>query len=88
MRIKLKKTKGSKLTSLCFILFSSNFCETRSKRSVEAYRGKNLHPSIGSLTGRDRHHLERAITCLLLQSTIRDSHKFIGKLENSSMISV
>ncbi len=26
------------------LLYKIHFCETRSKRSVEVYRGKNLHP--------------------------------------------
>jgi len=35
---------------------------------------------------KDRHSLERAINCVLLQSTTRETHKFMGKLESSRMI--
>ncbi len=39
----------------------STFCETRSKRSVEVYRGKNLHPLPGDPpTDRDRNYYENA----------------------------
>ncbi len=38
------------------------------------------------ITDRDRHSLERAIDCMLLQSTTRETHKFIGKLESSRII--
>ncbi len=60
------------------------------------YRGKNLHPLPpshrrdrhyhGNVTDRDRHSLERAINCVLLQSAKRETHKFMGKLKSSRMI--
>ncbi len=56
------------------------------------YRGKNLHPlpphrrCHGNVTDRDRHSLERAINCVLLQSATRETRKFMGKLKSSRMI--
>ncbi len=38
------------------------------------------------ITDRDRHSLERAINCVLLQNATRETHKFMGKLESSRMI--
>jgi len=39
-----------------------------------------------SITDRDRYNLARAIDCVLLQNTTRETHKFTGRLENSRMI--
>jgi len=35
---------------------------------------------------RDRHSLERAINCVLMQSITRETDKFLGKLQSSMMI--
>jgi hypothetical protein len=35
---------------------------------------------------RDRHNLERVINCALLRITTKETHKFMGKLENSRMM--
>jgi hypothetical protein len=38
------------------------FCETRSKRSVEVYKGKNLDPPPGPPTYRDGHFSNPSLT--------------------------
>ncbi len=60
------------------------------------YRGRELHtpsPSTdrdknyhGTVTDRDRHSLEHAINCVLLQSITRETHKCMGKLESCRMV--
>jgi hypothetical protein len=54
------------------------------------YKGKNLHPLPPpptdvtiEMSDRDRHSLEHAINSVLLQSTTRETYKFVRNLESS-----
>jgi hypothetical protein len=57
-------------------------------KEVLKYKGRNLNPPRlkdrdrnyhENVTDRERHSSERELNCILLQSTTRETHKFMGK---------